>query len=75
VRKDAFLKTATVVAFPNEHTVPVAEPEKWVLGLEYLIPHLDPILAVIRERGKPARVIRLDPEDPPSPRFLGRTPS
>jgi hypothetical protein len=50
------------LAFPNEHTVPVAEPEKWVLGLEYLIPHLDPMFAVLRQKGGPPRVVRLDPE-------------
>ena len=60
------MKRATVLHFPKETAAPVPHPERWIVSLEYKIPTLDPLLAVVREHGKPARTIRLDPEPPPS---------
>ena len=60
------MKLATAIVFPNESTVPVVDPDRWVIGLENKIPRLDPMQAVLRQKGKPVRVIRLDPELDPS---------
>jgi hypothetical protein len=65
------MKSATVIAFPSEHTVPTTDPEKWVMCLEYIIPTLDPIQVIVREHGKPPRVIRIDAEAiPEGPRRM-----
>ncbi len=58
------MKLATAIAFPQEAHVPVEDPDRWVLSLESKIPTLDPIHTVVRESGKPARSLRLEPEFP-----------
>lgn len=63
------MKRAKAVAFPQEAHVPVANPDRWVLGLESKIPHLDPMHTIVRERGKPPRALRLEPELPVDERF------
>jgi hypothetical protein len=69
------MKPATVLRFSSERARLVADPERWVIGLDYKIPTLDPIHAVLRQKGKPARVIRLDPEAPPTLHAVGGRPS
>lgn len=52
----------TVLAFPSDAALPLPHPERWVIGLDHLCPTLEPAMAVIREKGKPARVIRMEPD-------------
>ena len=60
------MRFATAISFPSEAHVPVEEPGRWVICLESKCPTLDPIHAVLRQRGRSARSIRLDPEPEPS---------
>lgn len=65
------MKSAAVIAFPSESVVPVSNADLWVMGLEYTIPTLDPMFAIVRERGKPARTVRMEPEPPPAIHAVG----
>lgn len=47
---------------PPEVVSPRPHPETWVLFLDSLCPTLEPAMAVIREKGKPPRVIRMEPD-------------
>jgi hypothetical protein len=56
------MKSALAIPFPSESATLVPNPDRWVIGLDHLCTTLEPILIVVREHGKPARVIRQDPD-------------
>lgn len=63
------MKPASLLAFPAETATPVSNSDLWVMCLEHTCVKLDPIQTIVRESGKPARSLRLEPELPVDERF------